>query len=345
MKYPIVILFILLSISCLSVNWCKCISYISSKTVSDLSNFNGIIPNPRNCGPISCINYLSSVSCLGALGPIGAMGPLGTLGPVGDNVWNPSVLISGIGNWDIFSQQITGFGGPLSANGPLGSNGPLGYNSYSKTLPSINDFAAHLPAQGIWSVLGPIGPLGPLGLLGPLGPIGAHGYRRNSGGDFVDKNGRIVTSVTIPYNSTSERSYPLFEYYSSTHAKELSQQGLLDTSFMVEGDVVISTRIDEYSFTSNDYPQYISVVVTPGYSLDNFNLTLINDDTVITYSALTTFVNWIQVYVQEKTTFTVKVSLAYTAQFLTHPYRLFVVGSTSFIPISTQFKGSYIKSC
>lgn len=81
---------------------------------------------------------------------------------------------------------------------------------------------------GLWSALGTIGPLGPLGVLGPLGPLG--NFIADLNGNYWF-NGRIVTNVTIDYDGTNNRTYPLYEVYSDTYV----QNKVLDTSFMVQG--------------------------------------------------------------------------------------------------------------
>jgi len=162
---------------------------------------------------------------------------------------------------------------------------------------------------------------------------------------LIKKNRNIIRNITIKYDKSKTRTYPLFESYTENHAKQLSKYGKLDTSFMISGDLVDYNKIDEFVFTSLDYPQYVTMLIVPQYTLDNFNLTLeTSDHKFKVYADTTTFSNWIQVYVAEPTSFRVKISLAFTAQFLTHPYRLLVVGSTSYIPAS-NIKGPYIKSC
>ena len=103
-------------------------------------------------------DYLSVTSALGYSGPIGPLGPLSVLGPVGNNTWNPSTYISGLGNWSLWATQLSQLSGPLSANGPLGDQGPLTATSYYQLLPSINDFAKQTQAGGVWGILGPLGP-------------------------------------------------------------------------------------------------------------------------------------------------------------------------------------------
>jgi hypothetical protein len=72
-------------------------------------------------------------------------------------------------------------------------------------MPKINDFALHMAAEGLWSVLGPIGPLGALGPLGPLGPIGATGFHTDSKGNFYNKKNQLQRTIVTQYNDTFMR--------------------------------------------------------------------------------------------------------------------------------------------
>jgi len=48
--------------------------------------------------------------------------------------------------------------------------------------------------------------------LGPLGPIGDHGYNVDHNGNYVNGT-KVVKTVTIDYDGSSTRTYPLYEYY------------------------------------------------------------------------------------------------------------------------------------
>jgi hypothetical protein len=286
--------------------------------------------------------YLQPGSALGPAGPLGAWGPLGALGPVGNNSWNPSAWISGFGDWSSWSRSLTAAGGPLSESGPLGPNGPLSVRAYTQTLPAINDFSKQLQAGGVWTVLGPIGPLGALGPLGPLGPVGAHGFVRDSSGRYLQA-GQPVRTVRIPYQGRY-RTYELYEHYPETTARSLQDN---DTSFMVSGAIDRSSEVDAYTFTSRS-AQYVTLLLLPENSLSDFDLELLDskgravassrsDGRQTLFGALVlnlgNYIDFIQLPAQANARFTARVS-ARTTNPLFPTYRLFVVGSTSYLPPS-----------
>lgn len=110
---------------------------------------------PAKIPGLSPQDYLLSTSCLGYLGPLGPQGPLGILGPLGNNTWNPSTFINGLGNWTIYAEEMTGYKGPLGIDGPLGFKGPIselqyyGYQDPGKMLFNENDFAVQMRALGL----------------------------------------------------------------------------------------------------------------------------------------------------------------------------------------------------
>lgn len=312
-------------------------NYVSASSVAELNRDLSSI-SPEIAHPDWLKDYLYSWSCLGYYGPIGPYGPLGMLGPVGSNIWNPSVYISGIGDWSYWSETLTNLGGPLSEDGPLGPTGPLNENAYFHVLPAINDFGKHLQAGGLFTVLGPVGPLGALGPLGPLGPIGAHGYLADSNGNYVS-NGVIYRTVGVPYNDTI-RTYELFEKYTESHAKSMTDN---DTSFMVEGEIYPLSENDTYTFTSNE-SQFVTILVTPEKEYDDFDLEILDsNDNVIATSNRADYIDWVQIQVPAGTTLKARVTLHSTGHFLSKTYRLFVVGSTQYIN-TTDISGNHVKT-
>lgn len=253
---------------------------------------------------------------LGYLGPLGPYGPLGTLGPIGQNIWNPSRLISGSFDWSQTQKQLTAAGGPLSEAGPLGPNGPLAIDQ-KNILPELRP-------GGDAAVLGPLGPLGALGPLGPLGPTGAHGYKADADGNYRDAHGNIVRSVDVPYQG-GKRSYDLVENYSKEQAEKLKDN---DTSFMVHGALGRAGEVDTFSFQAQN-PQYVTVLLVPEQQLDSFELAIHDDSGKLLYDSKSlTSVAWTQLRVPAGTRLKAQVKLKASFQYLTPPsYRLIVTGA------------------
>eukprot|EP01124_Arcella_intermedia_P033611 TRINITY_DN8100_c0_g1_i1.p1 TRINITY_DN8100_c0_g1~~TRINITY_DN8100_c0_g1_i1.p1 ORF type:complete len:351 (+),score=35.11 TRINITY_DN8100_c0_g1_i1:41-1093(+) len=272
---------------------------------------------------------LNAYSCLGYFGPIGPYGPLGTLGPIGTNTWNPSYWISGLGyDWSRYSTEVTGLGGPLSAAGPLGASGPLG-SAYYDQCPCMGAYAHHLMNGGIFHVLGPTGPLGALGPLGPLGPIGAHGFPRDTKGNYVS-SGVTKRTVSVPYDGTVNRQFELFENYDQQHAYSLTNN---DCSFMVQGTWSYLDTPKSYAFTSN-YDQFVTILVVPTLQMYAFDFTVKvtkpGGTAVSISSSSFSYMDHVVVKVPQMTTFEVKVTSGSIFQ-LYGEYRIFVVGSTSYV--------------
>lgn len=310
---------------------------ITSNSIENLSGSLSSV-SPAVNTPSNAANYLDSSSALGYYGPIGPYGPLGTLGPVGSNSWDVSYWISGVGSWAYWSDTLTALGGPLSESGPLGPNGPLSDTAYDEDLPAINDFAKQLQAGGVWTVLGPVGPLGALGPLGPLGPVGAHGYGTDSYGQY--KDGSIIKrEVNVAYNGGS-RTYELYENYTEPFAKTMANN---DTSFMLEGYIAYPySETDTFEFISGD-DQYVTVLLVPMYTLDDFDLVIKDENGNVLATANTyNYVDFVQLNnVASGTTLTVEVTLYSTGHSYIKDYRLFVVGSTSYIGTDTPITGNH----
>lgn len=253
---------------------------------------------------------------LGYLGPLGPYGPLGTLGPIGQNLWNPSQLISGSFDWSEQQKQLTAAGGPLSAAGPLGPKGPLAQDQ--KNVP------APLRVGGDEAVLGPQGPLGALGPLGPLGPIGAHGYKADADGNYRDKDGNIVRSVEVP-SGDGKRSYDLVENYGKEQAAKMKDN---DTSFMVHGAADRSGGADSFSFQAKS-AQNVTVLLVPEHQLDSFGLTIRDAAGKVLYDSKSmSAVAWAQLRVPAGTQLSAQIKLGDSSQFLLPPsYRLIVTGA------------------
>lgn len=311
-----------------------------SITSNNIENLAGVLTSvsPAVNDPVDADEYLDSNSALGYYGPIGSYGPLGTLGPIGNNSWNTSYWISAIGSWSDWSENLTDLGGPLSEAGALGPDGPISDISYDTILPGINDFGKQLQAGGVWTVLGPVGPLGALGPLGPLGPIGAHGYSTDFDGSYLD-NGNVVRNVNVDYDG-GQRSYELFENYKESYAKSATDN---DTSFMVEGYISYPySETDTYEFTSGD-DQYVTITLVPMYTLDDFDIVVKDENgEVIEIANTADYVDFIQLNnISSGTTLTVEVTLYSTAHYHFKDYRLYVVGSTSYISTTDPITGDH----
>lgn len=300
--------------------------YVSARSV-EMLNQSLVSVTPAVNTPSNAEDYLDDDSSLGYYGPIGSYGPLGALGPIGDNTWNSSYWISAVGDWSDWADDMSEHDGPLSEAGPLGPNGPLGSQAYNYDLPAINDFSKQLQAGGVWTSLGPVGPLGALGPLGPLGPVGAHGYATDTNGSYVDNDVEVRT-VDVPYLG-GVRTYGLVENYDEDYAKNKTDN---DTSFMVEGYISYPySELDTFTINS-DAAQYITVLLLPEYTLDDFDLVIKDEQgNVVASSNSGDFVDWIQIPVAANSTLTIEVELYSTAHYWTKDYRLFVTGSTQYI--------------
>lgn len=301
--------------------------YVSASSVEALDrDLDSISPaiDPTRVPGGTPESYLLSTSCLGRYGPLGAYGPLGILGPIGDNAWNPSYWISALGDWSHWANDLANLGGPLDETGPLGPEGPVSEtNYYSNPLYDTNHFARQLQGAGVWTVLGPIGPLGALGPLGPLGPVGAHGYARDSDGNYRSGD-QVVRTVSVPFSGGS-RQYELVEHYDELFARSMTDN---DTSFMVSGRINSFFESHRYAFTSAG-AQLVTIVLVPEKSLDNFDLTLLDGaGNEIAASNSYFYVDWIQVSVPAGQTLEARVHLASSLHYLSKSYRLLVVGST-----------------
>lgn len=307
-------------------------------------DISGVTPtiDPSKVPGLTPEEYLDNDSCLGYYGPIGPYGPLGTLGPIGDDAWDLGYWISGTGTWGDHEDDITG---PLGPDGPLGETGPVAYDQYfgladpGMTLFATNDFAVHTRAFGLWSVLGPIGPLGALGPLGPLGPVGSHGCDTDTNGSYIC-GGTLERNITTWYDQaqTTQRTYGLYEHYTESYAKSMTDN---DTSFMVSGEISISSETDVYEFTSAQN-QVVTILLVPEKQLDDFDLEIVDqNDNVIATSNAYTYIDWIQLKVPAGTKLKARVWLAGSYHWLSSTYRLFVTGSTQYIN-KTNVAGSHV---
>ncbi len=272
-------------------------------------------------------------AALGWEGPLGPWGPLGELGPIGRNVWNPSRVMAGLGPWSSLADRLTSLGGPLSEDGPLGPRGPLAPASLESlaTHPVLRTMAPGGPL----SVLGPTGPLGALGPLGPLGPMGGHGFAPDAAGNYRAADGTAVHQVRV---AGRRRPMELVESY-----REGSQPDLLDTSFLLQGEV--SPGADDVFRLRSACRQQVTLVALPLRSYRPFlgglpdppltdglrvlfdvdlSVTRTGDHPTVA-SDSTAAVDWIRFRAEPGETFEVRVSAKERGR--GRPYRLVAVGS------------------
>jgi len=182
-----------------------------------------------------------------------------------------------------------------------------------------------------------IGPVGPVGALGVLGPIGAHGYKADENGEYRDVLGNIQMTYNVPYDTTTNRSFDLYQNYGANYA----QSHILDTSFMVQDDLCNSPKqTSRYTFISA-YNQIVSVVVVPTNQNSVLLLTLTNNLGVIIATSTMTAdtVNFMLFTSHLNETYTVTVTTTHNAP--STEYRLFVTGSYSYLN-QNNMVGTYI---
>ncbi len=309
------------------------IQYISAVTVANQNtDMDGIYPAVESDLSL----YLSTDSALGYLGPISQLGPLGPLGPLaGSNTWNYSAWIFDNYTWQDYYDSIYG---PLSAAGPLGENGPYtSSNYYNGSVFTSNQFAANTRAFGLWSILGPIGPLGAVGPLGALGPNGSTGYVTNESGAYINSSGSVVRSISVPYSSTENRTFDLYENYTQSYAMQMPDN---DTSFMVVGNLGNNTS-NSYTINSSQ-DQIVTALVVPN-ATDVTNIMYVGiyttDNQLIALSDSNLYINYVEFTAPANTSYIVRVTSA--ADTISTAYRLYVTGSYSYLN-EYYISGDYI---
>jgi hypothetical protein len=330
--------------------------YTSGESIYEMTKLSSTIPEPKNCWGFPCETFIwgtqitkpetAAFTCFGYIGPLSSIGPLGPLGPLGDNSFNPDKIFQLLGNWESIKKYITG-NGPLDhPQGVLSRHGPLG-DSYFTVMPRINDFTAHMMQFGIWSIMGPLGPLGALGGLGPLGPIGAHGFGRNSQGDYTNSKGEIVTTAVSIWNESTKITWPLFEKYTYRRAQELSRAKQLDTSFMTSNNVAL---VDNVYVIKSTEKQIISIVTVPYMMNYQFVIEVVDvNNRVIASSRTAKVINWVQFESEAGNEFyTVKIKShtinCFTSISCMGSYILHVTGSTQQMlrAPGIPYRGQYI---
>jgi len=288
--------------------------YLASTSVTSSSTIEELILN----GQFYLPPYLSTLLLIG---PIGGSGPLGPFGPIGDNSWNPSIWMSGFIDWSNWVDKIRG---PLSSRGPLGESGPLSYYWYNKVCPCIGFLGKQMMIGGLFTILGPLGPLGALGPLGPLGPVGAHGYAVNGNGQYTH-NSKVITEISVPYDTTHNRTFPLYERYAHSFARS----NRLDTSFLLQDVIYNASQPEDHSYSIfSEVQQFVSFLLVPSSLLPIdywWKISVIDDRGKVVADGLE-YVPWVVVKLEAGTSVRVQVEGGDTGS----AYRLFVTGSTRY---------------
>ncbi len=263
-------------------------------------------------------------------GVLSAYGPLGRLGPFGDDFWNATFAFRLMGNWQDLAEALTQLEGPLSAAGPLFLTGTLAQSMASFMLPP--GALTMLSPGGSLHVLGNGGALGPLGIAGALGPNGAHGFERNERGDYLNKNNRVVKTLSVKL-ADGARRFDLFELY---RADAVRSTEVLDTSFALRG--TLASRGERKQLAYSKRRQWVSIVLVPEFELDGFAVK-VRDERGNEFSAesgaLTSFV---VLQVEGGTRLEISLSHQRTGHVLAHkPYRLIVTGSENLASVERDF--------
>jgi hypothetical protein len=287
--------------------------YVSASSIAKLGkNVESILPevNSEN------VSLLSNDSILGKYGPIGSQGALGSELAANNNTPN-------INQYPALDKYYKSFFGPI--NKTLGERGPFTEESYyNGFLFQDSNFAVQIRSLGLWGILGPTGPLGPVGVLGALGPNGSHGYTKDKKGNYLTKDKKKVTDISVPFDNNYSREFDLYEFYENKYAMEKKD---LDTSFVTKGYLYDNNLDDEYMI-NNDQKQIITVLVVPTNLYNHFDISLYNSkDKLIAKSNSIEYINFIQFTAPKNTSYILKVS----SQDKSNEYMLYVTGSTEYL--------------
>lgn len=268
------------------------------------------------------------------IGLMGATGVLSQFGPFGNRYWQPTAAFRSLGNWQDFQEYLTSIGGPLSENGPYS----LTTEAHGNYLSFLEQFAPRVPgynSQNLWRslraggalhVLGDSGNMSPLSIAGPGGPNGATGLEQDGEGNFIDRDGQVVSDIEVDLEEGKWKA-PLSEIYTNNSDNHLISK---DSFFARLGEVTRADPTDQITFTSNR-SQWLSILLIADYTLDNFELTLRpkGKDTVIATTSNRSLSNFIVIKVPAGTEFDIDVKLKSSGHILPKKsYRLFVNGST-----------------
>ena len=272
-------------------------------------------------------SYKSLTKTLSLRGPFGPVGPLSERGPVGERKWNPSYWLQKKAEEESWNYMPDADSDIFGNDGPLGDHGPL-----------AKDWG-----EGAYSVFGTTGPLGPLGLLGPLGAIGGARLLKNVRGpdrlgEYRERStGKIVRTLRVPFGAC-EREFDLFEFYHWDHARKLSREGALDTSFATD-DTLELFDVEQVFRIKAPRTQIVTVMITPErgimrnvlgiYQKLNFDLEVSDVNGKLLASSIQLHhVNFVQIAVPSGTQLQIKVKrqgLSARPQ----AFRLLVVGANA----------------
>lgn len=293
------------------------IEYVTASNIEQLDyNTDSMIPKVPRVSEL----YLDENNILGRYGPLGSEGPLGRDGPIQKlKLFNPS-------EYPYFTDYFKSSYNLLSNR----NNNYLKFldahtdndNHHERKFFQLNDFA-YIRTLGLLGLLGTTGPFGHVGVLGPLGPVGVHGYSRDKQGNYIDKDGNIVTQVEITSNNKSKKVFDLYEFYKTEYAASKKD---LDTSFVTLGSLK-DNYSDDY-IVNNDEKQIVTILVVPEQLFNYFDIQLYSSNgDLITESNSRQYINFIQFLAPKDTSYTVKV----TSPDKSDKYALYVTGSTKYL--------------
>lgn len=267
-------------------------------------------------------HWLNSMGPLNrSVGVVGSRGPLGYLGAFGENWWNLTPYFDAEGDWSELADSLTEIGGPLSELGPLFLSTEAGQQLLNFDFTPGSAYL--LSAGGALMTLGPSGPLGATGLMGPLGPHGAHGYSRNDSGEYVDKQGKRIKTISVKLEDRKQ-SFSLVEFYKPGHGRSKND---LDSSFVAQ-DSLSRNEVHSYKVKLSAN-RWVTLTALSLFDLDSVKLKVKSLSGEILYKSDDSLrTNFINLKTQASTTVLIEVSVLTSLHILEKPYRLMVIEAT-----------------
>ena len=280
-------------------------------------------------------------SPLGANGPLSAVKNVGTASTGGPadfiakaaatKDWRDSLALVPKSQ-DFFSNDYNPVGAESALNEQkyLAAMFPLylGASAMPGGLSNVGTIEALQPG-GTLGIAGRGGINNAAGWMGALGPTGAYATRglhvKASTGDYVDAKGKVVGQIDrVKWDDTESRSLPLVEKYSAARAKQLSDAGTLDASWMVDQAIKRDGDTVSYKFTA-PAGQFLNLVVLPAdqdsakgtlpttkpSAQSDFDLEVLNSKGEVIANSIQRDgnIDWIQMYNPEQKELIVRVSL------------------------------------
>jgi hypothetical protein len=263
--------------------------------------------------------WLNSMGPLNrSVGVVGSRGPLGYLGAFGENWWNVTPYFDTEGDWSELAESLSEIGGPLSELGPLFLSTEAGQQLLSFDFTPGSAYL--LSAGGALMTLGPSGPLGVMGLMGPLGPHGVHGYSRNESGEYVDKQGKRVKTISVKLEGQKQQ-FSLVEFYRPGHGRLKND---LDSSFVAQ-DSLSRSEVHSYKVKLSAN-RWVTLTALSLFDLDAVKLQVKTLSGEVLYSSDDSLrSNFINLKTTSSTTVQIEVSVLTSLQLFEKPYRLMVI--------------------